>query len=360
MGNAAGQFAKTLAQKGHEVTVITPDYGQADFLSSETDDSYEVRRLKPLFAIGNAASLPQLVWQLRRYDIVHLHYPFYGAVLPVLFASLFKKKGSKLIVHYHMDSLAAGVRGFIFRLNKIFIWPILFKAADLVTAASLDYVANSQIANSYVKSPQKFFQVPFGVDADFFRFTPSIITERKNILFVGGLDQAHYFKGIPILLEALKILKAEHHLDAILTVVGSGELQGQYAHQAESLGISKDVVFSGRCSDQELAAHYRNASLLVLPSINQGEAFGLVLLEAMATGRPVVASDLPGVRGVFTDKVEGFRAKPGDASDLAAKIFLILSNQELAETMGQAARHKTETTYRWSEIGRLLEEAYSK
>jgi glycosyltransferase involved in cell wall biosynthesis len=358
MGNAAAQFAGVLARKGHEITVLTPDYGQADFFSGEADDGFTVRRLKPLFSIGNAACLPQLAWQLRDFDVIHFHYPFYGATLPVLLASLFKRRSSKLIVHYHMDSMAEGFRGMIFALNRRFVWPLLFKRAHLITAASLDYVQHSQIADSYRRHPEKFFQVPFGVDADAFACTPLPRTWPKQILFVGGLDQAHYFKGIAVLLEAFGKVRSERQLDVVLTIVGSGGLKDQYAAQAEQLGVAERVHFAGKVSDQELARHYREASVLVLPSINQGEAFGLVLLEAMASGRPVVASNLPGVRGVFTSPSEGLVAEPGDAADLAAKLATILSDDALAESMGQAARKKVESTYRLPEIANLLEQAY--
>lgn len=358
MGNTAANFASVLAQKGHHVTIITPDYGQADFFSAENDPTYEVLRLKPLFAIGNAACLPQLAWKLRDYDIVHLHYPFYGAVLPVLAASLFKKKGSKLVIHYHMDSLAAGLRGLIFQLNRLLVWPIAFKACDLVTAASLDYVSHSQIASSYAKRPEKFRQVPFGVDTERFNFTPLPANGPKNILFVGGLDKAHYFKGISVLLEAFHKLRIKHGLDCRLTLVGSGDLQPSYADRALELGISQHVSFAGNCSDQELVEHYRRSSVLVLPSINQGEAFGLVLLEAMSSGRPVIASDLPGVRGVFSDRVEGLSVKPGDADDLADKLLLLLSDEAMSTSMSQQARKRAETDYRWSTVGDLLEKSY--
>lgn len=358
MGNVAAQFAGVLARNGHEVTVLTPDYGQADFFSGEDDDGFVVRRLKPLFSIGNAACLPQLAWQLRNYDIIHFHYPFYGAALPVLLASLFKKRSGKLIVHYHMDSVAEGFRGVIFALNRRFVWPLLFKRADLVTAASLDYVQHSQIAVSQQIHPEKFRQIPFGVDTDRFVFTPLPLARPKNILFVGGLDQAHYFKGIAVLLKALAILTGDKRFDAVLTIVGSGDLKDQYAAQAEQLGIASRICFAGKVSDQELAKHYQEASVLVLPSINQGEAFGLVLLEAMSSGRPVVASNLPGVRGVFADQAEGLLAEPGNADDLAAKLARILSDDALAEAMGKAARQKAEDVYGWPGIAALLEKAY--
>jgi len=360
MGNVAEQYASITAKNGHKLTIITPDYGQADFLFEKNNsDNFDILRLKPILSFGNAASLPQLIWKLRQFDVVHFHYPFYGAILPVIIASLFKNKGSKLIVHYHMDSIGTGIKGLIFNVNRRLLWPLLFKRADFITAASLDYVKNSQIADSFAKCPEKFRQIPFGVDTNAFSYsTPN--KNLKNILFVGGLDQAHYFKGVSVLLKALNIIRSERKFDAQLTIVGSGDLKYQYEAQAKALGIGAYVHFTGKVTDELLAANYKNASVLVLPSINQGEAFGLVLLEAMASGRPVVASNLPGVRGVFVSPSEGMLVEPGNENDLADKLLAILSDDNLIEKMGQAARQKTESTYSLNAIAKLLEAVYAE
>ena len=114
------------------------------------------------------------------------------------------------------------------------------------------------------------------------------------------------------------------------------------------------MEFLGKISDEELPRIYQQADLLVLPSINKNEAFGLVLLEAMACGVPVIASDLPGVRTVFEDGRQGLLCKPGDVSDLKNKIEEILADEEKRKIMGKEARILALEKYSWKKIGRKL------
>jgi len=128
---------------------------------------------------------------------------------------------------------------------------------------------------------------------------------RLELLFVGGLDRAHYFKGFNVMLDALAGLAAANWR---LTVVGDGELRPSYAARAAALGLEKKISWAGRVSEADKIRAYQNADLLLLPSINSNEAFGFVLIEALACGVPVIAADLPGVRRVFSDRQEGLLA----------------------------------------------------
>jgi glycosyltransferase involved in cell wall biosynthesis len=180
----------------------------------------------------------------------------------------------------------------------------------------------------------------------------------KTILFVGGLDRAHYFKGLEILLQAAAGLADRFGggkvFDWRLLIIGDGELKPRYEKIAVDSGIADRVEFCGAAGYDELPGYYRRADLVVLPSVTRGEAFGLVLLEAMASGIPVIASGLPGVRKVFKDGVQGFLIEPGDARDLAEKIGRILSDDGLREKMGRAGRKLTEEKYDRKKIGDQL------
>jgi len=228
----------------------------------------------------------------------------------------------------------------------------LFKKADFITCASLDYIKCSQIGNLYKKYKNKFIEIPFGVDINKFKPNPS--NKNKNIfqiLFVGGLDRAHYFKGINILLEAMAKIEIKNWQ---LNIVGKGDLKYQYQKQAEKLNISNKVNFLGKISDEKKIKIYQQADLFVLPSINKNEAFGLVLLEAMASGIPVIASNLPGVRTVFQDGIQGYLVKPNNLIDLKEKIEIILNDSELKNKMGQAARRLVEKKYNLKNIKNKL------
>jgi glycosyltransferase involved in cell wall biosynthesis len=307
-------------------------------------------------AFGNAAVLRGMTPALAGADIIHLHLPFYGSACWPVFYRHFINRQSRLVVHYHMDTRAGGWKGFIFYSYRLLVLPWLVRTADAVTCASVDYVKHSDIARYYAQEPAKFSQVPFGVDTE--RFQPGA-NSKKQILFVGGLDKPHYFKGLHVLFATLANL-GEQLEDYNLLVVGSGELLANYQAEAQRLGIGERVVFADKVDDAQLAEHYRQSAFLVLPSINRGEAFGLVLLEAMASGLPVLASNLPGVRSVFKNNEQGYLVKPGDADDLAKKILTLIRQPAKRQAMGQSARALVEATYSWEKAGEKLNELYYK
>ena len=346
IGTSAIQFAKTLSTD-HEVMTFTPVIKDAP---ASAEDKH-VTRLKPLLSHGHGALLLQLFCRLNKYDAIYLHYPFFGTAEIVWLYKIFHKK-TRLIIHYHMD-----VRG-LSLIAKILSWPsrltknCLFNQADKITCGSLDYIANSQIAKYYKNHPNKFVEIPFGVDTEKFKPLDNRIESKiKTILFVGGLDQAHYFKGIDYLLEAASQLPFSNWQ---LNIAGAGNLQKQYEEQAKDLGMADKVKFLGKLNANELAEIYRSADLFVLPSINSNEAFGIVLLEAMASGVPVIASNLPGVRTVFQNGIEGLTIKPANANDLKEKITKILTDPELQKKMAQAARRLAIEKYSLAKVDNQL------
>lgn len=363
MGNSVFNISDVLADLGHEVTVFTPNYNykfEEEFNLHE--GKFKVERLRPLFKCGNAAFVPQLFWKLNNFDIIHLHYPFYGAIKPVLLRKLLFGKKMKLLIHYHMDSRSKGAKCAIFFLYNVLFLPILVRLAEIITCASIDYVKHSDLKKYYLSQPNKFRQILFGVNLEqFVTYHDDLNKKRKNkvILFVGALDKAHYFKGLENLLKALAIIiKDDKFNSTILKVVGRGEMLSYYKDCASQLGLDKNVEFYEYIDDSKLVDFYNYSDCLVLPSINKGEAFGLVLLEAMACSRPVITSNLPGVRSVFKSGKQGLLVKPNNIKDLAEKIKIILNDRKAAEAMGQAGRQLVEKKYTWFKVSRRLESVY--
>jgi glycosyltransferase involved in cell wall biosynthesis len=343
IGNSAYNFQKIFARTGESWVFTARPVNQ-------NISTGGVIYLNPWLRSGLGAWMPQLIWRLKKYDIIYFHYPYFGTALATwLSAVLFNKK---LIVHYHMDvSWNGGWRQWIKPFFQIFD-SLLFHRAEKIVMASIDYAQNGQLAGLYRKHPEKFVVVPFAVDTN--HFAPMVMrrpSSSPRLLFVGGLDSAHYFKGISVLLRALSKIKDENWK---LEIVGEGNLKSGYQKEAEDLGLGKRIEFSGRIDDTQLAEVYRGADIFVLPSINRNEAFGIVLLEAMATGLPVVASSLPGVRTVFTDGQQGLYAKPNDADDLADKIKYLLDNPDKLQSMSQAARELAENEYSTEKISNRL------
>lgn len=130
-----------------------------------------------------------------------------------------------------------------------------------------------------------------------------------------------------------------------MTIAGNGDLRPAYEKLSRDLRLEKRLEFTGKLSGHDLTRAYQNADLLALPSINNNEAFGIVLIEALACGVPVIASDLPGVRRVFENGREGLLVKAGSVGDLKQKLESILNNEERRRAMAQAARRLAEEKY---------------
>lgn len=345
MGNSAKQIERLLGTR-HEIVNFSP------------------AELKPWLKMGHGAFLPQLLWKLRRFDYIYLHYPFFGTAEIIWLFKLFFRR-PKLVIHYHMDVRNLGWLAKLLSLPSLLIRRSLLSQAETIVTASLDYIKNSQIKNYYQSHREKFTEIPFGIDIN--KYTPKALNQpaankimaktqemiryindkfikkdRLDILFVGGLDKAHYFKGIDVLIRSLAGLKGRHwHL----RIAGEGDLQSLYKEMASDYSLNKQIEFTDKLSDENLIRAYQNADLLILPSVNRNEAFGLVLIEAMACGVPVIASDLPGVRSVFENGSEGLLSKPGSADDLREKLEFILDNEEKRRLMAKAARQLAEEKY---------------
>jgi glycosyltransferase involved in cell wall biosynthesis len=353
IGTAAVNAGRLLRASGFEVTTFTPDYGR-DY---EPEDG--LVRIKTPIKSGNAAFLPALAKELAPFDIIYLHYPFFGAEEVIWFLKKFFWKSKKrLVIQYHMDAALSGFLGRAFLKTHDFVFGSLFEEADLILSASLDYVQSSKLGAFYKKAKDKFLEIPYGLDTDKFKPASGEIRDGAfKVLFVGGLDRAHYFKGVGVLLEAAAELKGEGR-EFIVELIGSGDLEQEYKSRAEVLGVKDVIVFSGKVGDDDLPEKYRRADVTVLPSINSGEAFGIVLTESMACGTPVIASDLPGVRSVFSNGNEGLLVKTGSVDDLADKLRFFMDYGTRRRQMGEAARKKAVERYSYKAVGQALAWAF--
>lgn len=365
IGNVALFNARELAKLGYQVTVFTPFY-QA--VKEEATD-IKIVRIKPLIKHGNAAYVPALSWLLKGYDIIHLHYPFFGGAEVIWWHQRkFKKQKAKIILHYHMDVVGTGVIKWLFKFHKTFLLSRIVKMADKIILTSTDYGKNSNLARWLEKNPAKFIEVPNGVDTQNFSPRPKdqeilkkheIDINEKVVLFVGGLDKAHYFKGVEYLIEAMSRLRLSPY-EWKLVIVGEGDLKQQYIDLVNQLKMHLRTIFTGYVPNEDLPKYYNLADVVVLPSVDKSEAFGLTLVEAMSCGKPVVASNLAGVRSVITEDMDGLLVEPKNANDLATKINRLLADQELCLDFGKAGRRKVLLKYDWKMIGRKLDELYRK
>lgn len=367
MGGSVQQMVERLAvvRPDYDIAVVCPTYGrrpdQAERLKSALQP-YQIIRLASWFSFGNAAILKGLGKIWRSTDIVHLHYPFYGTDALVWWLKKVHPQ-TKLVIHYHMDPQADSWRGWLFKIfQKLFLAKLL-KQAEAITCASLDYWQVSAAGRLGLDLSDKLFEAPFRVDTDRFQPRPkdlqllsqlNLKSDRPTILMVGGLDKAHYFKGVDVFLRSLASLRqTDPELACQAIIVGDGDLRAGYQILAKELGIDDRICFAGSIGSDSLPRFYNSADLFILPSINGCEAFGLVLLEAMASGLPCLASDLPGVRRVIEPGGNGLLIKPNDVVDLAERIKNVFSDDQQRAAMSDASRRRAEEKFAFSSPSEL-------
>jgi glycosyltransferase involved in cell wall biosynthesis len=359
-GHVCYQNALHLARRGHQVTVFTAAPDQITRSPDEMDAlEFEVCRLKPLLRIGNAPLLPGLV-RLRGFDLIHLHWPFiFGAELTWLTAL---SRRIPVVITYHNDLIGDGARRALFQAYQAVAARLILFRASRVMPVSLDYAEHCQLAPLFRQAGRRVVEMSNGVDTSIFqpgdrrsvRDRFGIAPDAPVILFVGALDRAHHFKGVDTLLQAFAQLE---RFEPRLLIAGDGDTRADYEAQARALGIADRVIFAGSIPHQALPPFYAACDVLALPS-SPPESFGLVLVEALACGRPVIASNIPGVRSVVRNGEDGWLIPPGDDRALTLAMQTALSDPARLTAMGEKGRTRVAAQYEWSALAAHLEQVY--
>jgi len=306
--------------------------------SREQRGTVEIVRAPAIAKIGAVAVCPTLPFRLRaeRPDLIVLHEPNPMALLAYFLA----RPPATLLVWFHSEVIRPGWRYALF--YKPFLRFALRRAARIVVSSPTLASSSAQLA----EWRDKCVVIPFGVenqsgasfDATANR-AEAIRREHKGplVLFVGRIVP---YKGIDVLLEAMQ------NLQATALVVGEGPERTQLDARADALGVGDRVTFLRAVSANELAALYRACDLFVLPSVTRQEAFGVVLLEAMASGKPVISTNLgTGTSWVNQHGITGLVVAPRDARALRDAIERLTSDQALRRAMGDAARERAQTMF---------------
>jgi glycosyltransferase involved in cell wall biosynthesis len=303
----------------------------------------EVVRVGTMTKAGSVAVCPQMPSRLmrERADLIVIHEPNPMGLLSYFIA---RPKGP-LIVWFHSEVIRPSWK------YRMFYRPFLEFALN---RASKIVVASPTLAES---SPQlrdwqaKCVVIPYGV------YVPPAAPEvakradairkeagRAIILFVGRLVP---YKGASVLLEALR------NVDATAFFVGDGPQRDALAASADTLGVASQVRFLGEVVPDELSALYSACDLFVLPSITRQEAFGVVQIEAMAWGKPVISTDLgTGVAWVNRHGETGLVVPPGDVTALRQALLTLLENGPRREEMGRAGADRARTVF---SVDRMIE-----
>jgi glycosyltransferase involved in cell wall biosynthesis len=366
MGNVAFNEALALAGAGHSVTVVTPLYSTSASLTGHDGQlPFTVHRLKPLAASGNGGFCAGAPAEIANADAVCLHYPFFGTAELLWLDRLFgirQGRRPRFVIRYDMDVIGHGIKRLLFAFHTGLIMPAIIRSADATVFSSFDYASSSNAAWYLREAPDKCVEIPYGVDRRVFYPDKTALKRGDRLLFVGGLDHAHYFKGLERLLRAIAALRGKGKAVA-LHVVGNGDMEEHYRDICRQLHIEQNVTFLTQCDNDHLRREYSEASATILPSRDRSESFGLVLIESMACGTALIASDLPGVRTLVQHGATGYLFAAEDAApadcphpSLVAAIGNLLDNPDRAAGMGRNGLELVTAKYDWQTIGTRLAE----
>lgn len=268
---------------------------------------------------------PGLRQLLRDNDVVHHHYPF-PTMEFVLVRYLKLLKGKKFIITWHANIKNSRWSWIEYLYNPLI--SILLKRADSIVVTSPQLFEASTILQKYA---DKIEIVPLSFDDTFkANISRSYPTGRVfNLLFVGKLRK---YKGVEYLIEAIKELPVK------LFIVGNGEEYQSLLQKANYLDLNDKIVFEPNADDNALLNFYKNCDLFILPSVNEAEAFGVVQLEAMANGLPVINTLLKsGVPHVSLNNETGITVLPKDSNAIKNAIINIIRNKERYELFSKNA-----------------------
>ena len=338
-----------LARRGHEVTVVTSALAGAP--PEETRDAYRVVRVPQWANLFTTPITPRLGRALTavRPEVLHAHSP---PPLSSWFAARWAgRTRTPFVLTYHCDLEIPFPGGaLVVDAYRRTLGDATVRRADAVVATTRTYAQTSRA----LWSRSDVDVVPNAVDER--RFTPdgprADLGRRKVALFVGRLT---HHKGVEQFVRSAQFTGP----DVQHVVVGDGPRRPALEALARETAPGR-VTFAGRVPSADLPGYYRAATVGVLPSTSRLEAFGIAALECMASGRPVVVSDMPGVTEVIDPGVTGLLAEPLNAEDLGAKVRRLAEDEELARSMGKAARARVLERFTVARVADALEAVYAR
>ena len=341
-------LATWLRKKGHQVDIITGAYGARD----QDYPAIRIGKVHRIPGLGSFATLPigidvpsrmRSILEQGRYNIVHTN----GPIFPDLSFFAVKYAKTPVVATFHTYS----DKGFPF-IDIIYrkVFSGVNERIDVRIAVSI-YAAETN--KRFV--PGDYEIIPNGVDTE--RFNPrgekiTWMLNQKTVLFVGRLDKR---KGLHRLIEAFRFIKD----DAVCVVVGDGPLKQRYINQVNAYGLRKRFVFVGRVSTDKLPAYFRSAYIYTSPATGN-ESFGIVLIEAMASGTPVVASMIKGYDTVVSNGENGILVRTEVPETYARALDLLLENKNLRKRIIRNGLIDVQEKYSWGVITKRMLKIYQE
>lgn len=315
-------LAEAQAAGGHQVTVLVTNPGGQ--VADETLNGVRVIRVPRLATVASTPltlHFPAMLHRLKP-DITHLQFPY-----PIGEISQYLAGRRPYVISYQSDVVRGSQQAFL-RLYRPLLRSVL-RGAACILASSQNYIASSPYLAPVA---DRCRVVPLGIDPQpFLNAVPAYPPARKlRLLFVG---RHRYYKGVDDLLRAVKSLDVE------LLIAGSGPMRPEWERLAAELSLGEKVRFIGDVPDESLPAVYASADVFVLPSNARSEAYGIVLLEAMAAGLPCITTELgTGTSYIVQDGITGLIVPPLRPDALASAIISLQSGPTLRAALGQAGR----------------------
>ncbi len=347
-----------LTRRGHYVQIFTSSEDRKDHI-----DDYKgviVHRYGSMLRYRSEPVSPGILYKPLNYDVdvVHIHSGVSISLLAGYRYAMEKKK--PLVITWHGDSLreygrySGIVPGVAAYFYKRCLADKVLSRADVIISPSESYIDESKFLEKY---RGKIAVIPNGVNLEKFDISYSKeeckrklgLNEKNVVLFVGRL---YPLKGPHILLKAIPNVIKENK-DTLFVFVGGGNVD-EYKKLSEEIGVKEYVKFTGYI-DEEKYFYYRASDIFCLPSTL--ESFGIVNLEAMACGVPIVASRVGGIPDIVNDGENGLLITPGDSNALADAIIYLLENKDIRERMGKNGKKKIKD-YSWERIAERTENVY--
>lgn len=342
-------LSKCQAQMGLKVSIICVNsFDENSKLSQYTTsqitfkDSVEVIKVRRFFSFFKLDFCPSLFFYIRYFSklkdtIFHVHTPNPTMLIALLLAG----KIDNLVVTHHSDAIKQQLLKYLFRPIEHFI----YRQAAIVLTTSAAYQEGSRFLRLY---NHKLGVLPLGIDLSAF-ITPEprmldraqqLKAEHGNILWL-AVGRLVYYKALHIALAALQ------HVPGKLLIVGTGKLVAKLQQTAWQLGVADRVIWWGRASEEDLMAAYHAATALWFPSNVRSEAYGMVQIEAMASGCPAINCDIPGsgVSWVCRHEREGLTVPRNNPQAFAAAAQRLLTEPGLRERLSQGAKERSQEFY---------------
>jgi phosphatidylinositol alpha-mannosyltransferase len=341
-----GYLYENLRKRGHDVRIVTSSHGlqrasEGDIIRIGKGFSMPVNG-----SVGTITLSPRFLSQVRdmlereQFDLLHFHEPF----VPFLSRIVLRLSTSVNVATFH----AYGGFSPSYEFGS--------KVMGGYAARLHGRIAVSGAAKHFIDRyfPGEYKVIPNGVDVDRFRRAVPLARWQdgtRNLLFVGRFEPR---KGLLELLKAYRILR-KTGCECRLLVVGTGPLAREAQRYVATRRL-KSVEFLGRVSDEEKAQLFRTADVYISPATG-GESFGIVLLEAMAAGTAIVASDIHGYKGVVRRDREGLLVPPREPKRIAGAIARLLRDDELRRSIGEAGRERA-MEFSWERVTAKVDDYY--